>query len=180
MITILASAINSNKKENESETTNSNIDTRERDDTTYVRPDIISPMQKEKVFNSYVGQFDEEKVLESLTEFVYYIVDNKEKISNMNDEDISNEYSNNKVKYEKIGILTLESYVEIINTIKKIEGKNVELSYTQFDVNTIERINNGIVMKFNIKFVGINEISFKLTLFNKSINDNVLRIDEFK
>lgn len=146
---------------NKTNQTSSNL--RERD-TDYERPDTISPMFKERLFKEYEGKINEDEILNSLTEFVYYITDNKKEISQMSEEDIQDKYNANKDRFEKMGILTLDYYKYIINIMKSIEKNELELSYTQFDVNSIEKIDSGIILKFNIKYVETNEISLKLII----------------
>ena len=167
---VMLNILNDKTTENSGGTTTSN--TKERD-TDYERPDIISPMQKERLFKEYKGQIKENDVLESLTKFVYYITDNKQKISNMTEEEIEKDYMNNSTKYRKMGILTSQYYKYIANLLKDIEKEKLELSYTQFDTNTIEKIENGIIMKFNIKYVGIDEIGLKLILYTNNNNQSI-------
>ena len=154
-------------KSTQTENNNAVVDTRERD-TAYERPDIISPMQKEKLFNEY-SQINEKSVLESLTKFVYYITDNKAQISNMSDEKIEEEYNLKYNDFKQMGITNKTYYNYIINILKNINKDELELSYTQFDVSTIEKIENGITIKFNIKYVDVDEIGLNLVIKNNEI-----------
>ena len=62
----------------------------------YVRLDTVYPMEFDKFLNLYSGNVPKEYILEKITNFVYYFMDNTDSIDNVTDNNISEFYKNNK------------------------------------------------------------------------------------
>lgn len=146
-------------------------------DSEYVRPEVIQPMFQEKFFSKYKGEINQEEILEDLSDFVYYLVDNKQNLDNLLDDDsILNEYSKNETFLKKIGFSTADEYSKIIKKIQEIGNDELDVSYTSFEVNTIINKENSIIVNFSVKFVDEDEITFLLEIQKTSENDNVISL----
>lgn len=139
----------------------------------YVRPEKIHLMDQEKFFNSYSGVVKEEKIITFITNYIYYLIDNKNNIENV--EDINKVYINNKQKFENMGIISNNEYEKIVNTIKNMNTTKLELSYAEFDMETLIESSNNISIDLRIKFVDIdNVLKVKMDISKSDNTKNVI------
>ena len=139
----------------------------------YVRQEKIHLMDQEKFFNSYSGVVKEEKIITFITNYIYYLIDNKNNIENL--EDINKVYINNKQKFENMGIISNNEYEKIVNTIKNMNTTKLELSYAEFDMETLIESSNNISIDLRIKFVDIdNVLKVKMDISKSDNTKNVI------
>ena len=139
----------------------------------YVRQEKIHLMDQEKFFNSYSGVVKEEKIITFITNYIYYLIDNKNNIENV--EDINKVYINNKQKFENMGIISNNEYEKIVNTIKNMNTTKLELSYAEFDMETLIESSNNISIDLRIKFVDIdNVLKVKMDISKSDNTKNVI------
>ncbi len=139
----------------------------------YVRQEKIHLMDQEKFFNSYSGVVKEEKIITFITNYIYYLIDNKNNIENV--EDINKVYINNKQKFENMGIISNNEYEKIVNTIKNMNTTKLELSYAEFDMETLIESSNNISINLRIKFVDIdNVLKVKMDISKSDNTKNVI------
>ena len=139
----------------------------------YVKQEKIHLMDQEKFFNSYSGVVKEEKIITFITNYIYYLIDNKNNIENV--EDINKVYINNKQKFENMGIISNNEYEKIVNTIKNMNTTKLELSYAEFDMETLIESSNNISIDLRIKFVDIdNVLKVKMDISKSDNTKNVI------
>ena len=137
----------------------------------YVRQEKIHLMDQEKFFNSYSGVVKDEKIITFITNYIYYLIDNKNNIENV--EDINKVYINNKQKFENMGIISNNEYEKIVNTIKNMNTTKLELSYAEFDMETLIESSNNISIDLRIKFVDIDNV-LKMDISKSDNTKNVI------
>lgn len=142
----------------------------------YIRPDVIQPMFSEKFFNMYKGEGSEKDILGTLSKFVYFIVDNKDKIDNLNEDSIKQEFLKDKEYYNSIGIQSEENFKNIMTKVKNIKSNSLNVSYTSFEIDTLTKMDGKYLIDFSIKFENVDEIKFKIEIeptYNKDYLINV-------
>ena len=132
----------------------------------YVRLDTVYPMEIEKFFNFYSGNVPREKVLETVTNFIYYFIDNKGDIDSITDDNISEFYNNNKETINNAGMVTEEDFKNIVNAIKMINTKNLEFSYAQIKSNTISNVDGVTSAEFELKYTYYEPIILEIKVAN--------------
>ena len=105
--------------------------------------------------------------MEKITDFVYYIIDNKQQISLISEEQVEKEYNKQKEELNNIGITSIDDYSLLIKELQTIDNDELELAYAFIDENTIKNDNNSVSAEFIVKFVSIDELKFEI-----NINDN--------
>lgn len=148
-------------------------------DAEYVRPEKIHLMDQEKFFKNYSGIVKEEKVIDIITNYIYYLIDNKKDIENI--EDSNKEYINNKQKLENMGIISNYEYGKIVNIIKNMNPEKLELSYAEFDMGTLNESLNNISIDLRIKFVDIdNVMRVKMDISKSNNTDNLITFSVYE
>lgn len=132
----------------------------------YVRLDTVYPMEFDKFLNLYSGNVPKEYILEKITNFVYYFMDNKDSIDNVTDNNISEFYNNNKQTLNNIGITTQEDFQKIVQAVKEINTKSLELSYAQIKTDTLINSNGVITAEFELKYTYYDPINLEIKINN--------------
>ena len=148
-------------------TTEPEVKDRERIYTPYVRPETISLISEDSFFDAYDGTVSRDLIMEKITGFVYYIIDNKQQIGLISEEQVEKEYNKREEELNNIGITSIDDYNSIIKELKKIDNDELEFSYAIIDENTMKKDNNNVSAEFIVKFVSIDELKFEI-----NINDN--------
>ena len=148
-------------------TTEPEVKDRERIYTPYVRPETISLISEDSFFDAYDGNVSRDLIMEKITGFVYYIIDNKQQIGLISEEQVEKEYNKREEELNNIGITSIDDYNSIIKELKKIDNDELEFSYAIIDENTMKKDNNNVSAEFIVKFVSIDELKFEI-----NINDN--------
>lgn len=143
----------------------------------YVRPEVIQPMFSEKFFNQYNGDVAQNEILETLSKFVYYIVDNKAKINNLDETTMNIEYSENEEFYKNIGIQSEEAFTNIMSIVKNIDQDKLEVSYTSFEINSLTEQNGIYKVLFAIKFSNVDEITLNLNIESSLDKSYIISIE---
>lgn len=134
----------------------------------YVRLETITPMFSENFFRKYNGEVSKEDILNSITDFIYYIMDNKQELTKLNQEELIQKYHENEEYFKTIGFASVEDFVTIIGVIQRIDIDELDFSYASFEVNTIENLKDKTLVNLSLKFVNANEITLKLQVEKKS------------
>ncbi len=142
----------------------------------YIRPETVNPMFSENLFKKYTGENSKEDILGSLTDFIYYIIDNKQEINNLKVDELAKRYKQNENKFKLMGISTEEDFLKIMDTVQNIDSNELKFSYASFEIDTIERLNEKVVIDFALKFVDTDEIIFKLEIENSYYTDGIIHI----
>lgn len=132
----------------------------------YVRLDTVYPMEFDKFLNLYSGNVPKEYILEKITNFVYYFMDNKDSIDNVTDNNISEFYNNNKQTLNNIGITTQEDFQKIVQAVKEINTKSLELSYAQIKTDTLINSNGVTTAEFELKYTYYDSINLEIKINN--------------
>lgn len=132
----------------------------------YVRLDTVYPMEFDKFLNLYSGNVPKEYILEKITNFVYYFMDNKDIIDNVTDNNISEFYNNNKQTLNNIGITTQEDFQKIVQAVKEINTKSLELSYAQIKTDTLINSNGVTTAEFELKYTYYDPINLEIKINN--------------
>ena len=148
-------------------TTEPEVKDRERIYTPYVRPETISLISEDSFFDAYDGTVSRDLIMEKITGFVYYIIDNKQQICLISEKQVEKEYNKREEELNNIGITSIDDYNSIIKELKKIDNDELEFSYAIIDENTMKKDNNNVSAEFIVKFVSIDELKFEI-----NINDN--------
>lgn len=145
---------------------------------TYVRPETIGLISQDEFFKKYGGSVPQKYIMEKITDIVYYISDNKNKIDNMTNSEISKEYKNNEQDLKEIGFENEEDYKNIILEVKKIGTKEAELSYAEIVTEEIKRNNGYTKSPLIIKYVGLEKLKLQIEISNT--NDTQTQLVRFK
>lgn len=137
-------------------------------EAVYVRPDTINPMFSENFFKKYKGDVSKEDILNRLTDFIYYIIDNKQELTKMNEQELSQKYNKDEKYLKTIGFASLEDFLRIIAIIQRIDSDELNFSYASFEINTIENLKDKFCVNLSLKFVDTNEIVLKLQVEKKA------------
>lgn len=140
----------------------------------YVRLETIGLISQDEFFKKYGGSVSQEYIMEKITDLVYYISDNKEKIDNMTNNEITREYKNNEQKLKEIGFETEEDYENIILEVKKIGKKEAELSYAEINTENIKRNNGYTKTQLIIKYVGLEKLKLQIEISNTNNSQTTL------
>lgn len=145
-------------------------------DGIYVRPEVINPMFSDRFFKEYNGEVNKEEVLNRLTDFIYYIIDNKQEIDSLDSQKLLNQYNQNEEKFKLMGFKTKEEYLEIMSIIQNINSNELEFSYASFETNTIKKMNDKVVVKISLKFVDVDEIMLNLEIDKAYQSEDIIHI----
>lgn len=148
---------------------------RERE-AIYVRPEVINPMFSENLFKKYTGEISKDEILNRITDFIYYIVDNKQELTTLNVEELTQKYKQDEKYFKTIGFSTLEDFLKTIAAIQKINNDELKFSYASFEIDTIENFNNKLFVNLSLKFVDVNEILLKLEIEKKFQEEGIIHI----
>lgn len=159
MILAITIVIKPKKQPQQSETKD-----RERIETTYVRPETISLIAEDAFFKAYEGRQSRETIMEKITDFVYYIVDNKQTIDTLSQDQIHKEYEEESDELNNIGIISEEDYTEIINTIQTTGDGELEYVYAIINEDTIKNEEKFISAELDVKFVEKEELKFMINI----------------
>lgn len=141
-------------------------------DSEYVRLEVVYPMKISEFSKEYGGNVSDEYILEKITEFIYYIVDNKLEIDNLNENQIAEKYEANQENLNNMGIESAEDYKDIIVEIQKLNKGSTEYSYSEFQIDTIKRANGKTTIDLEVKFTNSKPIYFNIAINNDIDQDN--------
>lgn len=137
----------------------------------YVRPEIKYPINFSEFSEQYSGNFSKDYIIEKITNFIYYIIDNKKEINNLTTDDIEKKYTENQVYLKDLGIENAEDYKNIILQIQKLNSDDLSCSYYEFDFESIDITSETTKVNVKIKFLGIDETIFNIEIKNKYEKD---------
>lgn len=132
----------------------------------YVRPENISLISQDEFFRKYGGSVSKDYIIQKITSLVYYISDNKEKIDNMETDQIAEEYKNNEKELKQTGFENQEDYENIIKEIKKQGKKEAELSYVEILTENIKRNNGFTIADLVVKYTQLEKIELSIQISN--------------
>lgn len=135
-------------------------------DTEYVRLELIYPMKVSEFSKEYGGNASDEYILKKITEFIYYIIDNKLDIDNLNENQIVEKYEADEENLKNIGIENAEDFKDIILEIQKLNKGSAEYSYSEFQINTIKRTKGKTSIDLEVKFTNSKPIYFNIAINN--------------
>lgn len=141
----------------------------------YVRLETITPMFSENFFRKYNGEVSKEDILNGITDFIYYIMDNKKELTKLNQEELIQKYDENEKYLKTIGFASVEDFVRIIAVVQKIDNDDLDFSYASFEVNTIENLKDRFCINLSLKFVDVSEIVLKLEV-EKKLQEEIIHI----
>lgn len=142
-----------------------------------INSEKVIPISAEDFFQNYNGNVDEDDVYTAITKVAYYIIDNKQEIDNLDDEDIEEKYLENEEYFKSIGLIEEENFENIIKLAKTIDSDELSFSYTAFDIDTITNLDDGVSVDVIIKYTGIDKITVNLILAMDSETENAIEID---
>lgn len=142
----------------------------------YVRPETISPMFSEKLFKRYIGKVPEDEILRNITDFIYYIIDNKQELEKLNEEQLTKKYNQDEKYFKTIGFSSLDDFLKIVSIIQKIDNEELKFSYASFEIDTIENLTNKLFVNLSLKFVDTKEILLKLEIEKDVQEDGIIHI----
>lgn len=154
------------KSINSEQTTNIAANETQERPKEYVRLDTVYPMEIEKFLNIYSGNVPKEYILEKITNFIYYFMDNKDTIDNITDNNISEFYNTNKDTLNNIGIESEEDFKPIVNAIKTMNTKNLEFSYAQIKTDTLINSGDTTTAEFELKYTYYDPIMLEIKIEN--------------
>ena len=150
-------------------TTESEVKDRERIYTPYVRPETISLISEDSFFDAYNGNVSRDLIMEKITGFVYYIIDNKQQMDLISEKQVEKEYNNREEELNNIGITSIDDYNSLIKELQEIDNDELELAYAIIDEDTIKNDDNNVTAEFMVKFVSIDELKFEININDKGI-----------
>ncbi len=150
---------------------------RERD-TDYVRPELISLIDEDDFFEDYGGSVSKEYILTRISNLIYYISDNKEKIDNWNEQEIAKEYNENTNDLKSIGFENVEHFSKVINKVKSIGRGTADFSYAEFDIENEKRTENSTIYELTVKFASLDPLKIKTIISNtRNSEEKLLEFD---
>lgn len=142
--------------------------------SAYVRAETIYPISISKFSEEYVGEINEEYIMEKITDFIYYIMDNKEYLDKINSQNINEEYEKNEIDLNELGIENLEQFNEFISKVQTIKKQELKYSYSEFKMDTLKISSSKTQIDLDIKFVEEEPITFKLEINNYYDKNEIL------
>lgn len=138
--------------------------------TPYTRPDTVSLIGQDDFFKQYEGNVSYYTIMDKITEFVYYIIDNKLDIDEMTEEELMKEYETNETEFKNIGIQSSEDYKQMMLVVQKLGIGEVEFAYAEIPEETVKQGDEYTTGELVIKFVEKDELRFKIQIANDKTN----------
>lgn len=153
---------------------NTNIVEKQERPNEYVRLSTVHSIDEERFFNKYDGNVSKSNIIDKITKFIYYFIDNKT-ILNISEDEIKEKYEESKSSLNGLGITTLQDYEKIIKHINNSTNTELELSYTEFIVDSIKSTEESTIVDFNIKFVDLEILKCQIEIVNNTENQLIIR-----
>lgn len=154
---------------------NTNIVEKQERPNEYVRLSTVHSIDEERFFNKYDGNVSKSNIIDKITKFIYYFIDNKT-ILDVSEDEIKEKYEESKSSLNGLGITTLQDYEKIIKHINNSTNTELELSYTEFIVDSIKSTEESTIVDFNIKFVDLEILKCQIEIVNNTENQLIIRV----
>lgn len=147
--------------------------------TTQYFSDKICPQGMATIYGQYDGSNDINDLYRSLYKLVNYIENSYDEISELNDSDIKEYYTNNWWNIKNtLGITSSEEFAEFVKYLKSVELENAKYDYCKIDKESYQEGNNYLTLNISFSYEGKEDIlNFKTYFAYKRSTDPEIKYE---